>query len=85
MDFSFILVISPYGISLKLFAYVFVAKVSISEENTQAISYLNALSNPRRIPPIPANKSINRNLLPVFRLLLRSSVYIIHSPINCKK
>ena len=80
---SLIFVISPHGTSLKLFTYVFAAKVSISEEKTQAISCLNACSNPRRIPPIPANKSINRNLLLVFKLLLKSSVCIISSPMNC--
>ena len=83
--FSGICVISPYGTSLKFVTYVFTAYLSISEENTQAISCLNAFSNPRRIPPIPANKSIIRILFSVFRLLLKSSVCIINSPINCRK
>ena len=72
--FSGICVISPCGTSLKFVMYVLTACLSISDENTQAILSLNAFSNPRRIPPIPANKSIIRILLLVLRLLLKTSV-----------
>src|SRR5512139_3491222 len=50
---------SPAGSSLKLAAYVFLAASSHSDEKTHSQS---ALSNASRIPPMPANKSINRRL-----------------------
>lgn len=46
----------------KFAAYVLVAFLSISLTNTVSIPFPNACSNPRRIPPIPANRSIDFNV-----------------------
>ena len=60
MNFSLILVMSPKGTSPKFPVYVRHAAVSHSDENTHFPP--NAV-NGILMPPMPANRSINLNLM----------------------
>ncbi len=57
-DFVSSKVMSPYGVSPKLFLYVSCADLFHSEENTHSPP---TFCNARRNPPMPANRSINLN------------------------